>query len=183
MHSIYDADQSMRGDPVYDQMDEPDVDISALAPAPAVAAPSPAPLARDLTPEPSHYHAAVESAYEPEPEPATAFAPVAAPEPAAAAEPIYITRENPVNEEMFAKFNMAQAEIERLKAQLAALTLQSQSQGELRRRTRRHSDADSAAGSEALTAVEDAHVQPEGVPLQVVVGIALGVFVTTYLFF
>ena len=187
MHSIYDPDQSMHGGPlysVYDRMDEPEVDIPAAAHAPpaAAAAPSPAPVARDLTPEPSHYHPATEPIYEPYPEPAPT--PSQEPAPAsAAAEPIYITRENPVNEEMFAKFNMAQAEIERLKAQLAALTLQSQSQGELRRRTRRHSDTDSAAGSEALTAVEDAHVQPEGVPLQVVVGIALGVFVTTYLFF
>ncbi|KJA18016.1 hypothetical protein HYPSUDRAFT_70279 [Hypholoma sublateritium FD-334 SS-4] len=183
--SMYDNEHSLRGEPVYSIYGRPeDAEPEYVAQAPPVdAAPSPGPVGRELTPEPSHYHAAAEQEHEPEPEPAPVpsqehtFAPAPAPE------PIYITRENPVNEEMFAKFNMAQAEIERLKAQLAALTAQSQSQSELRRRTRRLSDADSAAGADALTAVEDAHVQPEGVPLQVVVVIALGVFVTTYLFF
>ena len=41
---------------------------------------------------------------------------------------------------------------------------------------RRHSDAGSVAGSEALTVVE-------GVPLQAVVGIALGVFLASYSYF
>lgn len=80
---------------------------------------------------------------------------------------------------MFAKYNMAQAEIERLKSQIASLAAQQ----ELRRRTRKLSDADSAAESEVRTMVEEAHIQPEGVPLQVVVIISLGVFITTYLFF
>ena len=44
-------------------------------------------------------------------------------------------------------------------------------------------DADSAAGSDALTMVEELPLQQDGVPLQVVVIIALGVFITTYLFF
>lgn len=184
MHSVYDHDHSLRGEPVYSIYDRPEEpEPEHFAQAPPAAAASPAPVARELTPEPSHYHAAAEQTHEPEPEPTSMYSqePAPAPAPASAPEPIYITRENPVNEEMFAKFNMAQAEIERLKAQVVALTAQSQS--ELRRRTRRLSDTDSMAGSEALTAVEDAHVQPEGVPLQVVVVIALGVFVTTYLFF
>lgn len=50
---------------------------------------------------------------------------------AQAPEPIYITHENPTSEEMVAKYNMAQAENERLKAQIALLTAQL----ELRRRT------------------------------------------------
>jgi hypothetical protein len=39
------------------------------------------------------------------------------------------------------------------------------------------------AGTEVGTMLEDASTQPEGVPLQVVLIIALGVFITTYLFF
>jgi vesicle-associated membrane protein-associated protein A len=54
---------------------------------------------------------------------------------------------------------------------------------ELRRRTRRYSDADSAAPSEAVTMVEEVQIHSDGVPLNVVVVIALVVFVTTYLFF
>ncbi|KAF9476539.1 PapD-like protein [Pholiota conissans] len=117
--------------------------------------------------------------YEPVREPSPAPIPVPAPASTAAPEPIYITRENPINEEMFAKYNMAQSEIERLKAQIASLAAQQ----ELRRRTRRLSDADSAVGSDVQTMVEEAPIHPEGVPLQVVVIIALGVFITTYLFF
>jgi prefoldin subunit 5 len=97
-------------------------------------------------------------------------------------EPIIITRENPVNEELYAKFNMAQAEIERLKAQIAALSTPAAQ--ELRRRTRKLSDPDSVAASDVQTIVEGGEsLQQEGVPLQVVVIIALGVFVMTYLFF
>lgn len=113
-----------------------------------------------------------------EPVPAPAPAPVLPPQP----EPIIITRENPVNEELYAKFNMAQAEIDRLKAQIAALSTPAAQ--ELRRRTRRLSDPDSIAASDVQTIVEGGEpLQQEGVPLQVVVIIALGVFVMTYLFF
>ena len=77
---------------------------------------------------------------------------------------------------------MAQAEIERLKAQIAALSTPVAQ--ELRRRTRKLSDPDSVAGSDAQTMIEVGEpLQQEGVPLQVVVIIALGVFVMTYLFF
>lgn len=90
--------------------------------------------------------------------------------------PIIITRENPFNEELYSKYNHAQVEIERLKEQVASLS-------ELRRRPRVPSDAGSTAASDIQTIVEESPIHPEGVPLQVVVIIALGVFITTYLFF
>jgi len=150
--------------------------------------PPPAPAAPVHDPEPEY--TVVDPIHESEPEPTFAPAveeplpvppPVPAPVPVVA-EPIYITRENPVNEELYAKYQQAKAEIERLQSQVSTLS-QPPPPSELRRRTRRLSDADSAAGSEAMTMIEDAPLQQEGVPLQVVVIIALGVFVTTYLFF
>jgi vesicle-associated membrane protein-associated protein A len=86
-----------------------------------------------------------------------------------------------------AKYNEAQAEIQRLRALLAAAPDPSSEPTEttgLRRRNRALSDDGSTiAGTEIGTILEDAQVQPEGVPLQVVLIIALGVFITTYLFF
>jgi len=149
--------------------------------------PKPAPAAQlEPVPEPTY-----EPLHEPDHEPAPVvqepvqesvpvptLAPVLPPQP----EPIIITRENPVNEELYAKFNMAQAEIERLKGQIAALSTPAAQ--ELRRRTRKLSDPDSVAASDVQTIVEGGEpLQQEGVPLQVVVIIALGVFVMTYLFF
>lgn len=90
--------------------------------------------------------------------------------------PVIITKENPVNEELYAKYNHAQMEIERLKEQVASLS-------ELRRRARAPSDAGSTVASDIQTIVEDYPIHQEGVPLQVVVIIAFGVFITTYLFF
>lgn len=108
-------------------------------------------------------------------------------------EPVIITRENPFNEELFAKYNQAITEMDGMQALIATLQQQlKQAQEaapppvqELRRRSRRVSDADSAAPSEAMTMVEDVVVpiQQEGVPLNVVVLISLLVFITTYLFF
>ncbi|KAF8890011.1 hypothetical protein CPB84DRAFT_1749169 [Gymnopilus junonius] len=115
------------------------------------------------------------------PSPAPVPPPASAPAPAPAPEPIYITRENPINEELYAKYRSALEEIDRLKAQVAQLS--SPAAQELRRRTRKYSDADSAAGSDVQTIVEESPLQQEGVPLQIVVIIALGIFVTTYLFF
>lgn len=149
--------------------------------------PHPAPAAElepvhEPIPEPIHepIHEPAPVAQEPvhEPVPAPVPVPVLPPQP----EPIIITRENPVNEELYAKFNMAQAEIERLQAQIAALSTPAAQ--ELRRRTRKLSDPDSIAASDVQTIVEGGEsLQQEGVPLQVVVVIALGVFVMTYLFF
>ncbi|KAH9480412.1 Vesicle-associated membrane protein-associated protein scs22, partial [Psilocybe cubensis] len=104
-----------------------------------------------------------------EPTPAPAHEPIRLPAPA----PIIIHKENPVNEELYAKYNRAQEEIERLKSQIAELTTPAAQ--ELRRRTRKLSDADSVAASDVQTVVvEDAPLHQEGVPLQVVVIIALG---------
>ena len=52
---------------------------------------------------------------------------------------------------------------------------------DLRRRNRALSDDGSV--TEVGSYVEEGVMNPEGVPLQVVIIIALGVFVTTYLFF
>jgi len=90
--------------------------------------------------------------------------------------PVIITRENPVNEELYAKYNHAQVEIERLKEQVASLS-------ELRRRPRAISDDGSTVASDIQTIVEEGPIHQEGVPLQVVVIIAFGVFIMTYLFF
>jgi vesicle-associated membrane protein-associated protein A len=90
--------------------------------------------------------------------------------------PVIITRENPFNEELYAKYNHAQLEIERLKEQVASLS-------ELRRRPRALSDDGSTVASDIQTIVEESPVHQEGVPLQVVVIIAFGVFIMTYLFF
>jgi vesicle-associated membrane protein-associated protein A len=90
--------------------------------------------------------------------------------------PVIITRENPVNEELYAKYNHAQLEIERLKEQVASLS-------ELRRRPRAVSDDGSTVASDIQTIIEESPIHQEGVPLQVVVIIAFGVFIMTYLFF
>jgi vesicle-associated membrane protein-associated protein A len=95
------------------------------------------------------------------------------------------------NPEFVAKFMDAQAEIQRLRALLAAVPDPSSvaSSGtsptvlrERHRSSRPQSDEGTVVGSEA-TYVSDASLQPEGVPLQVVVIVALLVFITTYLFF
>ena len=95
------------------------------------------------------------------------------------------------NSELVGKFNDAQDEIKRLRALLAAVPDPSSvaSSGtsptvlrERHRSSRPQSDDGTIVGSET-TYVSDAPLQPEGVPLQVVVIIALLVFITTYLFF
>jgi hypothetical protein len=92
--------------------------------------------------------------------------------------------ESYVNAELLAKYHGAQAEIERLRALLASVP--SSTPTELRRRTRALSDDESTVAETevgASTMMEDGPPHQEGVPLQVVVIIALGVFITTYLFF
>jgi vesicle-associated membrane protein-associated protein A len=95
------------------------------------------------------------------------------------------------NPELVAKYTDAQAEIQRLRALLAAVPDPSSvaSSGtsptvlrERHRSNRPQSDDGTVVGSE-VTYVSDASLQPEGVPLQVVVIISLLVFITTYLFF
>jgi len=139
--------------------------------------PTPEPTTTEPIPEPTDVQ---DSAPEPAPLPVPAprqISPApatASPEPTPA--PVIITRENPLNEELYAKYNHAQLEIERLKEQVASLS-------ELRRRPRVPSDAGSTVASDIQTIVEESTIHQEGVPLQVVVIIALGVFITTYLFF
>jgi vesicle-associated membrane protein-associated protein A len=74
---------------------------------------------------------------------------------------------------------VARAEIERLRSLLAAAA----PPPELRKRTRRLSDDVTLAPSDVGTIIEEVPLPQEGVPLQVVVIIALGVFTMTYLFF
>jgi len=157
--------------------------------APAATAPEPTEPTPEPEPQPAPEPLATEPPVPPAavPEPVPEYKPASAPQfaptpvPAPAPEPIIITRENPVNEELYAKYKMALEQIERLKAQIAELSTPAAQ--ELRRRTRKFSDADSETGSDVQTVVEEVPLQQEGVPLQIVVVIALGVFVTTYLFF
>ena len=134
----------------------------------------------------------------PEPAPAPALVPVPAPAPA----PVPASTEQqfpPLPEasffsspaqshivepdtELLAKYQAAQIEIERLRAALS--TMSEATSAGLRQRTRVASDAGSVTETEVQTIVDETfYHQQEGVPLQVVVIIALGVFITTYLFF
>ncbi|KAJ7675753.1 PapD-like protein [Mycena polygramma] len=121
----------------------------------------------------------------PEPAPAPAPVPVPVPTPVSApAQPVVrkhsvptpVTLPSPLPpaDDYAVKYTEAQAEIERLRALLAT----SQPPAELRRRTRKLSDETAVD----VAVLEETSIQ-EGVPLQVVVIIALGVFITTYLFF
>lgn len=104
------------------------------------------------------------------------------PPPSSTIETVYV--ENPLNEELLAKYKEAQAEIDQLRNTIATMSIAPTS--EIRsRRSRKHSDAASTADTDVQTVVDDRHHhhQQDGVPLQVVVIVALGVFITTYLFF
>jgi len=85
--------------------------------------------------------------------------------------------------ELLVKYHAAQSEIDRLRATIS--TMSEAPPTELRYRSRTYSDAGSTAETDVQTMVDDSRYPPaqEGVPLQVVVIIALGVFITTYLFF
>lgn len=117
----------------------------------------------------------------------TPVAPAPAPPPVPTPAPVTVTVDP--NPELVGKLNEAQAEIERLRRLISSMpapsTVASTSPTELRRRTRPMSDDGSTVGPETEVGsyVEDGVLPAEGVPLQVVIIIALGVFVTTYLFF
>ena len=86
------------------------------------------------------------------------------------------------------KLGDATAEIARLRALLAAMPepeAKEEERGEPSGVRRRHHKAPSTVtGTETeVSSYVDEPYQPEGVPLQIVIIIALGVFVTTYLFF
>jgi len=100
---------------------------------------------------------------------AAAIIPESSPAPVAAAPPPDLSED----------LMLARAEIERLRALLAAAS----PPPELRKRTRRFSDDDTIAPSDVGTMISEAPMPQEGVPLQVVVIVSLGVFIMTYLFF
>jgi vesicle-associated membrane protein-associated protein A len=115
----------------------------------------------------------------PAPVPVVVYTPAPTPAPPVARTPSIPTPASlpaalPPTDDYAAKYADAHAEIERLRKLLA----ESQPPAELRRRTRKLSDATAVD----VAVLEEAAIQ-EGVPLQVVVIIALGVFITTYLFF
>lgn len=86
--------------------------------------------------------------------------------------------------ELSDRLNEAHAEIQRLRSLLASVP--DPNAPELRRRTRALSDDSTIVSndeSDVGTYVDQGVMHPEGVPPQVVVLIALGVFVTTYIFF
>lgn len=91
------------------------------------------------------------------------------------------------NAELEAKYNEAQAEIQRLRALLAAApdpsTAPTEATGLRRRNFALSDDGSTVTGTDVGIMMEEVAIQPEGVPLQVVLIIALGVFITTYLFF
>ncbi|KAF9452974.1 PapD-like protein [Macrolepiota fuliginosa MF-IS2] len=117
---------------------------------------------------------------EPLPVPPPHIPPVHAPPPPSTVETVYV--ENPLNEELLAKYKEAQTEIDRLRANIATMSVAPTS--ELRsRRNRTISDAASTAETDVQTIIDEPHYHQDGVPLQVVVIVALGVFITTYLFF
>lgn len=86
------------------------------------------------------------------------------------------------------KLAEATAEVNRLRALLAAMP-EPESKEESRSepsgvRKRHNRSPSTVAGTETeVSSYVDEPYQPDGVPLQIVIIIALGVFVTTYLFF
>jgi len=85
------------------------------------------------------------------------------------------------------RLNEAKAEIERLRALLATMP-EPEAKEEARNepsgvRKRHHRSPSTVTGTDTEVSYVDEPYQPEGVPLQIVIIIALGVFVTTYLFF
>ncbi|KAF8229704.1 VAMP-associated protein [Tricholoma matsutake] len=124
------------------------------------------PVESALTPGPSSEFSLTAPAYEPIPLPAPAT-----------------TVPEHSNPELLEKYTAALAEINRLRATIENMA--ASPPDEFRRRNRALSDdGASVAETDVGTLVEDSNIHhQEGVPLQVVIIIALGVFITTYLFF
>ncbi|KAJ7600728.1 PapD-like protein [Mycena floridula] len=132
---------------------------------------------------PVDFTVAREESHEPEenlpPPPVSVFVQPPA-EPVTPVEQVRSLSPSPPSDELLIKYQDAQAEIERLRSLLAAAAPPQ----ETRRRTRRLSNEETTApSSDVGTLMMDDQLHQEGVPLQVVVIIALGVFITTYLFF
>ncbi|KAG5638717.1 hypothetical protein H0H81_010700 [Sphagnurus paluster] len=161
-------------DETVQEQEVPIVHVTAHEPPPASFAPSPLGATSEL-----EYinDPADEQIYEPEP----TYQPMVAP----IIKPSASVQEAP-NEELLEKFEEAQQEIQRLRTMLETMSTQDnpRSESQFRRRRSALSDDGSVAETEYNTVVDDHyHPQQEGVPLQVVVIVALGVFITTYLFF
>ncbi|KAH9941047.1 PapD-like protein [Amylocystis lapponica] len=156
------------GVPPHDQEEETHVDASSTPPADVAAHED---LHEASAPEVGIVNVNVHRAPSPPPPPP---APAPGPDP-----------------ELIAQLHSAQAEIERLRNLISSMpdpstapTTITTSPTELRRRRPLSDDGSTYDGeTEVGTYVDEALAQPEGVPLQVVIIIALGVFITTYLFF
>ncbi|KAG6837190.1 hypothetical protein H0H93_013417 [Arthromyces matolae] len=117
------------------------------------------------------------------PEPERVPSPVSIPQPVVAPVAAPVPAPNPINEELAAKYELALEEIQRLRSLVASY--EEPPVSEIRRRRPALSDdGQSVAETDVQTVFADEQYhQQEGVPLQIVVIVALGVFVTTYLFF
>lgn len=155
----------------------------APAPIPQLSEPLPSqePPLRSTTP-PADFAVAREESAEP---PEEILPPVSVfvqppPEPAPPIEHTRSLSPGPPNDEILIKYQDAQAEIERLRSLLAAAAPPQ----ELRHRRTHSYDDDNTTipGSDVGTIIIDDQHQ-DGVPLNVVVIISLGVFIITYLFF
>jgi len=93
----------------------------------------------------------------------------------------------PRDRDLDEKLGEATAEITRLRTLLAAMPepeAKEEPRSEPSGARKRHNRSPSTVtGTETDVSYADEPYQPEGVPLQIVIIIALGVFVTTYLFF
>ena len=98
------------------------------------------------------------------------------------------------NPELLAKLDDANSEIKRLRDLISSMpapstvpttSVVSGTTTQLHRRTHALSDDGSSVAPETDVSsyVDEGQAQPDGVPLQVVIIVALGVFITTYLFF
>ncbi|KAI0087838.1 PapD-like protein [Irpex rosettiformis] len=136
----------------------------------------------------------------PEERPAVINVNVHSPSPAAPppAPPVSVPAPAPIvmdpNPELLAKLEDANSEIKRLRDLISSMpapstvpptSVVSGTTTDFRRRTRALSDDGSSVSPETDVSsyVDEGQVQTEGVPLQVVIIVALGVFITTYLFF
>ncbi|CAL1712853.1 unnamed protein product [Somion occarium] len=165
---------------------------SVIEPRPPV--PAPAPVAQEERHEEPQHEAEEE-------QPALVHVKVHTPQPHTPPPPAPVPVVVDPNPELVAKLKDAQAEIERLRNLISSMpepssiptttideTGSTVTPTELRRRTRALSDDGSSTWdgqTEIGSYVDEGVLQgpPEGVPLQVVIIIALAVFVTTYLFF
>lgn len=167
-----------------------DADIHVDAPS-SPPPPEPAPIPREeppVLPSPPEERPAVVNVNVHTPTPA---APPPAPViPAPAPAPIVVDP----NPDLLAKLEDANSEIKRLRDLISSMpapstvpttSVVSGTTTEFRRRTHALSDDGSSVAPETDVSsyVDEGQAQPDGVPLQVVIIVALGVFITTYLFF